>query len=258
MAVALTHAVSPMISRCELSHLERRPMDFNLAVKQHEDYCALLRDCGVEVIELDVNRDFPDCTFIEDTALVVDELAVMARMGAQSRRGEVKGIEPVLAQYRPIAHVEPPATFEGGDLLRVGRKIFAGSSARTNAEGIAALHSILHPLGYQVIAVELKGCLHLKSAVVALDDQVLLANPAWFDNGLFQDYKIIAVPDEEPHAANALRIGKTVCLHEGYKKTIDTVQSNGFEVKTVNISELLKAEAGLTCSSLVFDELGRT
>jgi dimethylargininase len=249
--IALTHVVSPRINQCELSHLERRPIDYDLAVNQHRDYCALLKECGLKVIELDVNRDFPDGTFIEDTALAMDEIAVMARSGAASRRGEARGIEPVLARYRPIAHVEPPATFEGGDILRVGKRIFAGLSARTNAAGMEALHAILQPLGYEVIPVEMKGCLHLKSAVTALDDQVLLANPAWFDNKPFEDYRIIAVPDEEPHAANALRIGNTICLHDGYRRTVDAVRADGFEVKTVDISELLKAEAGLTCSSIL-------
>ena len=252
MLVALTHSVSPEINRCELSYVERRPIDVDRAAKQHEDYCNALRACGLRVVELSVNRSYPDATFVEDTAVVVDEMAVMARMGAASRRGEVAGIETVLAEYRQIARIRRPGTLEGGDVLRVGRKIFVGISPRTNAAGIKFLGEILKPFGYHITPVRLKGCLHLKSACTALDDDTLLVNPDWLDLEPFEGFRIVPVPADEPWAANVLRVDGTILMHAGFSKTAGLIRSQGFRLETVDISELLKAEAGMTCSSIIF------
>jgi len=250
--IALTHVISPNIDRCELSFLDRSPINYQRAVKQHEHYCELLRNCGLEVIELSVNRDFPDSTFIEDTAVVVDELAIMASMGAESRRKEVSGIESVLGYYRDVEHIQLPATLEGGDVLRIEKKIFVGISARTNLAGFETMKEILEPFGYEVIPVAVNGCLHLKSACVAVDDRTLLVNPRWLDLQPLRDFRIIPVPEDEPAAVNSLRINTTICMHSGYQKTIDSLVNLGFSVETVDISELLKAEAGMTCSSIIF------
>jgi dimethylargininase len=251
MNVALTHIISPNIALCELTFIQRSPIDYELAVRQHEAYCALLRDCGLRVIELTVNSTYPDSTFIEDTSFVADEIAVMARMGTDSRRGEVPGIEPVLAAYRKIGHIRPPATLEGGDVLRVGRKAFVGLTPRTNRAGMSSLTTILQPVGYQVIPVTVRGCLHLKSACTALDDDTLLVNPRWIDPDPFADFRAVPVPEQEPWAANTLVIDRSVCVHAGFSRTIELLQSLGYQVKTVDISELLKAEAGMTCSSIL-------
>lgn len=254
MLTALTHVVSPNINRCELSFLDRSPINYDRAVKQHENYCSLLRDCGLHVIELSVNRSYPDGTFIEDTAVVVDELAIMASMGVESRRGEVPGIEYELAKYREIAHIRLPAALEGGDVLRIGKQIFVGISMRTNKAGVESLKAILEPLDYQVIPVKVKGCLHLKSACKALDDSTLLVSPQWIDLKPFVDFRTIYVPEGEPKAANFLRINNTIIMYVGFSKTIELVQKLGFLVKTIDISELLKAEAGLACSSIIFKD----
>jgi len=153
MNVALTHIISPNIARCELSFIERTPIDYDLAIQQYNAYCALLQERGLRVIELTVNKTYPDSTFIEDTAFVVEEIAVMARMGAESRRGEVPGIESILAAYRTIDRILPPATLEGGDVLRAGAKVFVGITPRTNAAGVRSLTAILEPFGYRVIPV---------------------------------------------------------------------------------------------------------
>lgn len=254
MAVALTHMISPAIARCELSFIERIPIDYDRAVKEHDAYCSLLRDCGLRVMELTVNSAYPDSTFIEDTAVVVDEIAVMACMGAESRRGEVPGIETVLSTYRTIDRIRPPATLEGGDVLRAGGKVFVGITPRTNTAGVNSLKAILEPFGYQVIPVTVKDCLHLKSACTAIDDDTVLVNPHWVDLDPFKGFHAISVPEDEPWAANTLLIDNTVCMHAGFRKTIDIVRTRGFQVKTVDISELLKAEAGMTCSSVIFDD----
>jgi dimethylargininase len=252
MLVALTHVVSPNIGRCELSFLERSPIDYSRAVEQHEEYCGLLRNCGLQVIELSVNRSYPDGTFIEDTAVVVDELAIMASMGVESRRGELRGVESELANYREIAHIRLPATLDGGDVLLMGRKIFAGITPRTNMAGVESLKSILEPLGYQVIPVTVRGCLHLKSTCTAIDNHSVLVNPDWLDLKPFADLRIISIPEDEPWAANSLQINNTICMHVGFSKTVQAVQTLGFLVRTIDISELLKAEAGMTCSSIIF------
>ena len=254
MQIALTHVISPNINDCMLSFRDREPIDYRLAVKQHDNYCSALRELGLEVIELSVNSSFPDCTFIEDTAVVVDEIAIMCRIGTKSREAESIGIEPELAKYRNIMKIQAPATLDGGDVLKIGKKIFVGNSFRTNTEGIESFKNILTPFGYHIIPVPMKDCLHLKSAVTALDDTTILACTKWLDTSLFSDYKIIDVPDSEAHAANSLYINGTVIVHEGYPETINILKNNGLAVKTVDISELLKAESGLTCSSIIFKQ----
>jgi len=250
--IALTHVISPNIDQCELTFLERSPINYRRAVEQHEHYCELLRDCGLEVVELSMNRSFPDSTFIEDTAVVFDELAIMASMGVESRRGEIPGVESVLGYYRDIEHIRLPATLEGGDVLRLEKKVFVGISPRTNVAGFEALNEILEPFGYEVIPVAVNGCLHLKSACVAVDDETLLVNPGWLDLQPLTDFRIIPVPEDEPAAVNSLRIDSTICMHSGHQKTIDLLVNLKFSVKTFDISELLKAEAGMTCSSIIF------
>ena len=251
--IALTHVVSPNIDKCELSFLDRNPINYNQAVRQHEEYCALLRDCGLQVVELSVNRSYPDSTFIEDTAVVVDELAVMASMGVESRRGEVHNVESVLASYRDIRHIQLPATLEGGDVLRIEKRIFVGISPRTNIAGFESIKEILEPFGYEVIPVAVNGCLHLKSACIAVDDRTLLVNPRWLDLQPLRDFRIIPVPEDEPAAVNSLRINNTICMHSGFPKTAELLVNLGFSLKTIDISELLKAEAGMTCSSIIFE-----
>lgn len=252
--IALTHVVSPNIDKCELSFLDRSPINYNQAVRQHEQYCALLRDCGLlQVVELSVNRSYPDSTFIEDTAVVVDELAVMASMGVESRRGEVRNVESVLASYRDISHIQLPATLEGGDVLRIEKRTFVGISPRTNIAGFESIKEILEPFGYEVIPVAVNGCLHLKSACIAVDDRTLLVNPRWLDLQPLSDFRIIPVPEDEPAAVNSLRINNTICMHSGFPKTAELLFNLGFSLKTIDISELLKAEAGMTCSSIIFE-----
>ena len=259
--IALTHVVSPNIDQCELSFLDRSSINYDQAVSQHEQYCALLRDCGLQVVELCVNRSYPDSTFIEDTAVVVDELAIMASMGAESRRKEVPRIESVLGYYRDVQHIRLPATLEGGDVLRIEKKIFVGISPRTNIAGFETIKEILEPFGYQVIPLAVNGCLHLKSACVAVDDETLLVNPRWLDLQPLRDFRIIPVPEDEPAAVNSLRIDSTICMHSGYQKTINLLINLRLSVKQLDISELLKAEAGMTCSSIIFTypvKLGET
>jgi len=236
-----------------LSFQERQPIDYERAVQQHTNYCLMLKELGIDVIELSNNFTYPDSTFIEDTAVVMDEIAILCNMGVASRRGEVSGIEPELAQYRSIKKIGPPATLEGGDVLRIGIKFFVGLTKRTNREGVRAFKQLMKPLNYEVVPVEVRNGLHLKSVCTSLDDETLLAKPEWFDIKPFRGLRMIVIPDTEAAAANCLRINNTICIHAGFYKTINLLLSKSYQIKTVDISELLKAEAGLTCSSIIFD-----
>jgi dimethylargininase len=253
MLTAITRAVSPGIVNCELTFVARQPIDLAKAEKQHRAYQRLLEKCGARVISLPAEPSLPDSMFVEDPALVLDELAVIFPLGTESRRAEATSIAQALAKFRKLAHVALPGTAEGGDILCVGRRIFAGLSSRTNAGGVSRLASILAPHGYEVIAVSVTGCLHLKSAVTYLGRNTLLANRAWFDTGPFTGFDWIDVDPGEPHAANALAIGTTVVFPASFPRTRARIEERGFQVTPLDISELQKAESGLTCSSLLFD-----
>src|SRR5581483_8876724 len=162
--LALTHAPSPNLEQCQRTYVAPAPIAYGLAVRQHEAYCQMLRRSGVDVRTLAVNRGLPDSVFIEDTAVVLDEAAVLTSMGAPSRRAEPAGVEPELRKYRQVERVELPATLEGGDVLRVGRKLLVGLSSRTNAAGAGTLQSATRRFGYDVVAATVRQCLHLKSA----------------------------------------------------------------------------------------------
>lgn len=249
---AVTRGVPRSLARCELTFLEREPIDVDRAVAQHADYTALLRDLGLEVLEIPADPAFPDCCFVEDVAVVLDRLAVLARPGAPSRRGEIPSVEDVLARFRPLARIEAPATLEGGDVLEVASTLFVGSSPRSNAAGRERLRELAEPLGYRVIEVPVTGCLHLKSAVTALDEGRVLANPAWIDVTPLRGLEVIPVASEEPGAANVLRVNDAIVAHPGFPRTLDRIAALGLDVRPLEVSEFFKAEAALTCKSLLF------
>ena len=253
MLTAITRGVSPGIVNCELTFVARQPINLATAEEQHRAYQRLLEKCGARVISLPAEPSLPDSMFVEDPALVLDELAVSFPLGTESRRAEAVSIAQALAKFRKLARVELPGTVEGGDILRVDRRVFAGLSGRTNARGISQLTSILAPHGYEVIAVSVTGCLHLKSAVTYLGRNTLLANRTWFDTVPFKGFEWIDVDPGEPHAANALAVGSTVVFPASFPRTRARIEKRGFQVTPLDISELQKAESGLTCSSLLFD-----
>ena len=253
MLTAITRQVSPALADCELSYIERRPIDLKKARAQHGEYEKLLEKYGARVVSLAAEPDLPDSMFVEDPAMVLDEVAVMLAPGAASRRGETASLAKAIAEFRKLEYVEPPGTVEGGDVLAIERKIYVGKSKRTNAEGIRQLAAIVEPLGYQVRPADVSGCLHLKSAVTYVGRNTLLANREWFDAAGFSDYSWIDVDPAETHAANALVLGEMVVLPASFPKTRARVEEQGFRVTTIDISELQKAESGLTCSCLLFE-----
>jgi dimethylargininase len=213
--IALMRAVPSTLESCALTFRSREPIDLDRAVAQHTAYADLMQALGLEVVEVPADPAFPDCCFIEDIAVVLDEVALVAMPGAASRRGEITAVAEALARFRALERTPLPATLEGGDVLRVGRRLFVGRSPRTNEAGIARLTALAEPLGYRVIPATVTGCLHLKSAVTALDDERLLANPGWVDMAPFTGLGVVPVAPEEPGAANVLRVGGLVIAHLG-------------------------------------------
>ena len=252
--IALTRAVSPTLDSCELTWLKRERIDIRKAIAQHDAYEHALAELGLHVISLPAEPDLPDATFVEDPLVVVDEVAILTRMGAPTRRKETESLARAISEFRPVRRLQEPATLEGGDVMRIGRDVYVGLSSRTNEAGIAQLRAELEPFGYRIHAVEVLGCLHLKSACCSLGDGKILANPTWLDPAPLHNYRIIAVAEDEPGAANVLRIGDTILMPASFPNTEAILRREGFHIKTVDISELIKAEAAITCSSVIFDE----
>jgi dimethylargininase len=249
--LALTRDVPPAINRCELTHLAREPIDYHRAVAQHQAYERRLEELGCRLQRIPADPEQADAVFIEDTAVVVDELALITRPGAESRRSEVEPVAQALQRLRPVTRIRPPGTLDGGDVLRAGRQLFVGRTSRTNAQGIAQLREAMEPLGYSVIPVAVSGCLHLKSAVTEVDNGLLLINPRWVNPGVFAGFDCVEVDPAEPHGANVLRVGDRVLHGEPYSRTRSRLEAEGVNVVAVDLSELAKAEGAVTCCSLI-------
>ena len=209
MWIAITRAVSPAINRCELTNLERLPIDLERATAQHHAYEAALRSLGVEVRSLPADPDLPDSVFVEDTAIVLDECAVLTRPGADSRKPETGSIARVLAPYRELFRVQEPGTLDGGDALKIDKTIYIGLSGRSDMSALGQVQEFLAPFGYTVRGVPVRGCLHLKSAVTQVGEDVLILNPDWVDKASFPGLKFIEVDRSEPYAADL-----PVCISE--------------------------------------------
>jgi dimethylargininase len=220
---------------------------------EHRGYEQCLRDLGARVISLPALDEYPDAVFVEDPAIVLDEIAIITTMGAASRRGERESLAAAVGHYRALIRMEDPARLEGGDVMRVGRRLYAGLSGRTDAAGVAQLGELIARYGYEVYGVELHGCLHLKSGCCALGDDAVLVNREWVDTRLFGGYRLIDVAASEPGAANVLAIGNTVVMPDAYPETAEILRRAGFFVRALDMSELMKAESGVTCSSLLFE-----
>ncbi|GIW94751.1 MAG: N(G),N(G)-dimethylarginine dimethylaminohydrolase [Pirellulaceae bacterium] len=249
MWIALTRPPSVRLAEGERTFVARQPIDIARALRQHADYCSVLERLGVQVVRLDKDDALADSVFIEDAAVVLDELAVIARFGVPSRQPETALVQSCLQQWLPTIPILPPGTLEGGDVLRVGRRLWVGRSLRTNAEGISQLRRTVEPLGYQVTEVPVQGCLHLKTACTALPSGQLLVQPEWIDVTCLPP-GWLPVPDEEPWGANVLSIAGEVLVPAAHRRTARMLEENGYRVHRVEIDELAKAEAGVTCLAL--------
>jgi dimethylargininase len=249
--LALTREISSAINRCELTHVAREPVDLPAARTQHREYERALEALGCTVRRLAADDTMPDSVFIEDTAVVLAEVAIMSRPGAASRRHEVDGVAAALGRLRSLVRIEPPGTLDGGDVLVVGRSIFVGRSSRTNAAGIEQFQGAVAPLGYSVRLLTPSNCLHLKSAATALDERTVLVNPRWISREYFNDLDCLTIDGSEPGAANVVSVHGRLIAAAAYPKTCRRLRDRGFDVQQVDASELSKAEGALTCCSLL-------
>jgi len=250
--IAITREVNTAMGNCELTFLSRTRIDIALASQQHQHYQSVLSSLGCEIVVVPTEPGLADSVFIEDTAVVLDEIAVLLRPGAASRLPEVAGVESVLQQYRTLRSIHPPGTLDGGDLLHIENTIFAGLSSRSNQSGIEQLRNIVVDYGYSVKTVETTKCLHLKSAVSEVAPGTLLINPNWISSSAFSDYELIDIDEEEEHAANVLSVGRSVIGPSSFPRTLDKLATRGISVVSVDLSELQKAEGAATCCSLIF------
>jgi dimethylargininase len=271
MLIAFTRAVSPLIEQCELTHLARTRISFEQAVAEHHQYENVLRRLGCRVERLPDAPELPDSVFVEDTAVVFDDVAVIARPGAASRQAEVDAMADVLQRYRRVEFIEPPGTLDGGDVLVTPGRVFVGRSGRTNEEGVRQLASHIAPFGFDVVGIPVTGCLHLKSAVTLLGlppkggshaaetmwppptggRQSLLINPEWIDPKYFDGFELIEIDPVEPAAANVLRVGDTVISAAEFPHTRRRLEAKGLVTASVPAGELAKAEGGVTCCSVL-------
>jgi dimethylargininase len=251
---AIVREVSPSINDCELSFHAKQPIDVARAIAQHKAYQNCLAELGVRIVSLPAEPGLPDAVFVEDPAVVMDEVAIISNMGAASRRPEASSLANVLSRYRPLRFLTEPATLDGGDVLRIGRSIFVGLSRRTNRDGIEQLRGLLESYDYRVQSVEISGCLHLKSACSHIGNNTVLVNRSWIDAEQFRGFELLDLPEEEPAAGNALLVNDVVIIPASFPKTRSLLEKRGLSVRTIDLSELQKAEAGVTCGSLIFND----
>lgn len=235
---------------CALTFLERSAIDLELALEQHAGFVEALRAAGQEVLSLPALDSLPDACFVEDPAVVLDEVAVITRPALAARRQERASLEAELGRLRPIVHIEAPATLEGGDVLAIDETLYVGCSERTNHAGLKSLAHLLLEHGYRVKACSVRGSLHLKTAVTRVGRELLLVNPEWVDLHRVQGMKQIEVDPGEPFAACGLWIGGKLIHPEGFPRTRERLEGAGVEVLSVPLSEFQKAEAGPTCLAL--------
>jgi dimethylargininase len=254
--LALTRRVPPSITQCELTHVPRTPIDYARASAQHAAYERALGTLGCRIDRLPDAPDLPDSVFVEDAAVTLDEVAVIARPGAASRRAEVDSVAAALRAHRTLAAIDAPATLDGGDVLAIGRTVYVGRSRRTNADGARQLERALAPFGYRVVSVDVRGCLHLKSAVTAISDSSVVINSAWIDAGVFDGCDRIDVDESEPYAANVVRVGDRVLAAAAFPRTNERLAARGAQLTVIDVSEIAKAEGALTCCSLLLRDVG--
>jgi dimethylargininase len=247
MPIAFTRAVSPRLAECETTQAGR--VDVARAIAQHAAYEAALAEAGLEVRRLAALDEFPDAVFVEDTALLLGEHAVILRPGAASRAGETGSTAEGLADDFTVHRLDA-GHVDGGDVLRVGRRLYVGLSSRTDRTGLRALAEAVAPLGYDVVPVPVAGGLHLKSAATCVAG-VLVHNPDWVSASHFTGVEPVAVAAGEAYGGNLLMAGATLLAAADSPRTAETLAARGFDVVTLDISEMRKADAALTCMSLI-------
>ncbi len=251
MTIAITRKISPRFNDCEITHIDRTPIDLDIARAQHREYINALKTLGCEIIELAEEPELPDSVFVEDAAFILPEVGVITRPGADSRKPETETVAKALSLHLPLLHVTEPATVDGGDVLILGKNIYIGLSTRSSPAAITQLQSLLDNYGYKVTGVQMHDCLHLKTAVTRVDDNTLLINKNWTDIHHFRDFKLIEIDASEPYAANCLPINGSIIYPTSFPKTRARLETDGYKITPVTVDELAKAEGAVTCCSLI-------
>lgn len=249
----MTHAIvrepSRSFGRCLSSHPLSHTISVEKAKNQHRQYCQILSDLGIDLIQLDPDDRFPDSCFVEDTAIIHQNKALISRMGIQSRRGEEQSILEILTEYLSVKQTPSPATIEGGDVIHFSDFLISGLSQRTNLKGI---HSIQEWLEIDVKTVSAPEITHLKSYVTYLDHNTVIMNTRFVNHPIFLDFDKIVVIDHESYAANTLTINGAVLVPKNHSTVVKQLKNHGYDVVTINMSEFEKCEGALTCLSLLF------
>ena len=228
--------------------------DYRTALKQHKNYIKTLKECGVEIEVLKADENYPDSMFVEDPAVVTDEFAIITNLGAESRKGEEKEIKSVLKKYysKNIHEIKYPGTLEGGDVMQVEDHFYIGVSDRTNKDGAKQFINYVEKYNYKGTIVEFEDILHLKTGVAYIGDNTLIVTDTLIDKEEFEDFNKIKINESEKYAANCIRINDYVILPKGYPDTKKDLLKEGFDIKTVDVSEYKKIDGGLSCLSLRF------
>ena len=226
--------------------------DYKLMLRQHVNYVDALKSLGLQVTELEALDDFPDAHFLEDTAVIVPEVAILTRPGALSRRGEEIFIEPILAKHKTVRKITEPGTLDGGDILVIDKNVFIGLSDRTNQEGANQLSEILFQYGYNSMLIKVEEGLHLKSDVNYIGNNTILITDKYYNHAEFENYIRICVDKNEAYAANSLLINDKVIIPKGFPATKQKLLKADFDLIEIDMSESQKMDGGLTCLSLRF------
>jgi dimethylargininase len=236
--------------RCVRTGVEK--IDVSLAKRQHAEYCKVLKRLRLELMWVEGDHTLPDSCFVEDTAVIFGEKTVICNMSTRSRTREAVEVAKVLEKLKQTFYIKPPATIDGGDVLKIEARVFVGLSARTNLHAIHQLRKVLENSNLEIVPVKVHNVLHLKSACTYLGNDYVILSKGCFDTQVLRDYKKIVVPRGEEYAADCLAINGTILMAEGYPATKKLVEKEGFCVKELEISEFRKGEGALTCLSIIW------
>ena len=247
---AIVRPVPDSYDQCIQTKSEK--IDVDIAKKQHREYCRALQKLGLELVWIPKDNNLPDSCFVEDTAMIFGETAVVCNMKMKSRADETVEVAKALEELMETYHIKPPATIDGGDVIQIKDKVFVGLSNRTNEQATVQLRGILESTGRKVIPVKVRNVLHLKSACTYLGDNYVIFSDGCFNTDILHGFDRIAVPADERYATDCLAINGTVLVAKGYPKTKNLIEERGFPVEELDTSEFRKGDGALTCLSIVW------
>jgi len=250
MRYALVRPVPESYDHCVRTSIE--PISVDHAKRQHKEYCKLLEQLGLQLIWVEGDNALPDSCFVEDTAFVLDEKAIICNMSVKSRAPEVIAVTDVMAELKETHRIKSPAMVDGGDVLRIQDRILIGLSARTNSHAVEQVKKILTGTSLKVVRTKVHNVLHLKSACTYLGDNCVILSKGNFDTTVLSGLRKIIVAKGEEYAADCLAVNGTVLMAKGYPKTKRLIQNEGFRVKELEMSEFRKGEGALTCLSIIW------